>query len=159
MSIDREFTFLNQSKNSLNDWRNAKVSVDKLDNKPSKVVNFVKNSSLKYLICALLLTWWVASSKIDSKKVNYDRSGDYLISMEENDIKFSIENANTIISKNGVQSLQNYITNQNHVSKISTFVKIDDKYQDKISSNVKKYIDSKIYVDVLNKHINDKNTI
>lgn len=100
MSIDREFTFLNQSKNSLNDWRNAKVSVDKLDNKPSKVVNFVKNSSLKYLICALLLTWWVASSKIDSKKVNYDRSGDYLISMEENDIKFSIENANTIISKN-----------------------------------------------------------
>ena len=90
MSIDREFTFLNQSKNSSNNSNDTEFSINRWNTKPSKVVNFVKNSSLKYLISVLLLTWWTDLSKTNSKKINYDMSGDYLRVMEENDIKFDI---------------------------------------------------------------------
>ena len=38
-------------------------------------------------------------------------------------------------------------------------IKMDDDYQIKITQKVKKYIDSKIYVDILNKYIKDKNII
>ena len=99
MSIDREFTFLNQSKNSSNNSNDTEFSINRWNTKPSKVVNFVKNSSLKYLISVLLLTWWTDLSKTNSKKINYDMSGDYLKVMEENDIKYDINNSSTMFSK------------------------------------------------------------
>lgn len=130
MSIDREFRFLSKTWNSSNDWNDIKISINKWNNKPSKMVNFVRNSSLKYLISVLLLSWWTGLSKIDSKKVNYDMSEDRLTLMEENDIKFDINNANNMLSKHPDTDLAHLDkdqliiingekSNKNHISSIT----------------------------------------
>lgn len=63
MSIDREFTILNQSKNSLNDWKNQKISINNWNNRPSKMTNSLDKYS-KYLIPTLMLTaWWIVLNK------------------------------------------------------------------------------------------------
>ena len=58
MSIDREFRFLNKNWNSLNSWISAENSVNKWKARPFKMVDFIRTSTLKYLIPALLLGVW-----------------------------------------------------------------------------------------------------
>ena len=91
MSVDREFRFLSKSWNSLNSWISAENSVDKWKAKPSKMANFVKDSTLKYLIPALLLGIWCNGLKKDHwEKTVYDESAAPLI-LDENDINFNID--------------------------------------------------------------------
>lgn len=57
MSVDRNFAHLNNVKR---DWEKARNSANKWKNKPSKMVNFIKSSTLKLLIPALLMSWmWI----------------------------------------------------------------------------------------------------
>lgn len=75
MSIDREFTLLNKTWNSWVNWKDSKILIEKWKNKPWRTVDFVKNSSLKYLIPALMATfWWIGLSKGTWDKVVYDKS-------------------------------------------------------------------------------------
>lgn len=91
MSIDREFTFLNESWNSLNNWENLKNSVNEWKNKPWTMVNFIKDSTIKYLIPALMITfWWVELSKNRWKQEFYDESKAALL-LEEYDTDFKID--------------------------------------------------------------------
>ena len=103
MSIDREFTFLNKTWNSLSSCENVKNLVNEWKNKPWKMADFIKNSTLKYLIPALIMSlWWMELYKQNKKKVDYnkfDKSEAPVVYMEENDIKFSITNSNVTTSK------------------------------------------------------------
>lgn len=59
MSIDREFTFLNQSKNSSNNSNDTEFSINRWNNKYSKIVDSLDKYS-KCLIPTLMLTvWWI----------------------------------------------------------------------------------------------------
>ena len=90
MSIDREFRFLNETSNSLNSWNNIENSANKWNNKPSKMVDFVKNSTLKYLISALLIiTYWIELKNDAWKKLVCDESA-ALLSLEDNLLDFKI---------------------------------------------------------------------
>lgn len=91
MSIDREFRFLNQTWNSLIDWNNSKVSIEKWKDKPWKMVDFVKDSTLKYLVPTLMIAlWWVELSKNRWKQEIYDESKASLL-MEEYDSDFKLD--------------------------------------------------------------------
>ena len=91
MGIDREFRFLNAAWNSLNGWNNIENSDDKWKDKPSKMVDFVKNSTLKYLIPTLLITaWWIWLKKHIWEEHIYDESAAPLI-LDDNHLDFKID--------------------------------------------------------------------
>lgn len=91
MSIDREFRFLNETWNSFNSWKIVENSAKKWSSKPFKMVNFVKNSTLKYLIPALLISaCWIEFKKNDWNDSVYDESAAPL-SLEDNHLDFKID--------------------------------------------------------------------
>ena len=91
MSIDREFRFLNKSWDSLNNWASAENSVNEWIHRPSKMVDFVKSSTLKYLFPVLMVTaWWIAFNKSHWDKTAYDESAAPLI-LEDYDTSFKID--------------------------------------------------------------------
>ena len=91
MSIDREFRFLNETWNSFNSWKIIENSADKWKDKPSKMVDFVKNSTLKYLIPTLLITaWWIWLKKHIWEEHIYDESAAPLI-LDDNHLDFKID--------------------------------------------------------------------
>ena len=91
MSIDREFRFLNAAWNSLNSWNNTENSADKWNHKPSKMVDFVKNSTLKCLIPALLITaCWIELKNDNWKEPVHDESAAPL-TLEDNHLDFKID--------------------------------------------------------------------
>lgn len=91
MGIDREFRFLNAAWNSLNGWNNIENSANRWKDKPSKMVDFVKISTLKYLIPTLLITaWWIWLKKHIWEEHIYDESAAPLI-LEDNHTDFKID--------------------------------------------------------------------
>lgn len=91
MSIDREFRFLNEAWNSLNSWKIIENSADKWKDKPSKMVDFVKNSTLKYLIPTLLITaCWVELKNNSRNDSVYDESAAPLI-LDDNLLDYRID--------------------------------------------------------------------
>lgn len=84
MSIDREFRFLSKSWNSLNSWISTKNSVNKWKTNPSKMADFIKNSTLKYLVPALMITaWWMGINKHNSADNIHDESSLSMNSAED----------------------------------------------------------------------------
>ena len=91
MRIDREFRFLNETWNSFNSWKIVENSADKWKDKPSKMVDFVKNSTLKYLIPTLLITaCWVELKNNSRNDSVYDESAAPLI-LDDNHLDFKID--------------------------------------------------------------------
>lgn len=70
MSVDRVFAQLN---NIEKDWEKKENSVDKWKRGPSNSVNFIKSSTLKLLISALLVSWmWNTQNKNKSSLSSSD---------------------------------------------------------------------------------------
>ena len=91
MSIDREFIFLSKSWNSWNSWNNIENSANWWDKKPSKMTDFIKDSTLKYLVPALLITaWWIGLKKGSAEEPILDESAAPLI-LEDNHTDFKID--------------------------------------------------------------------
>ena len=91
MSIDREFIFLSKSWNSWNSWNNIENSANWWDKKPSKMADFIKDSTLKYLVPALLITaWWIGLKKGSAEEPILDESAAPLI-LEDNHTDFKID--------------------------------------------------------------------
>jgi len=91
MSIDREFRFLSKSWNSWNSWNNIENSANWWDKKPSKMADFIKDSTLKYLVPALLITaWWIGLKKDSAEEPILDESAAPLI-LEDNHTDFKID--------------------------------------------------------------------
>jgi len=91
MSIDREFRFLSKSWNSWNSWNNIENSANWWDKKPSKMADFIKDSTLKYLVPALLITaWWIGLKKGSAEEPILDESAAPLI-LEDNHTDFKID--------------------------------------------------------------------
>lgn len=87
MSIDREFPSLNKKKG----WEMSKTLINKQKNKPSKVANFVKTTTLKLLIPALLMSWWWISAIKSAKSGSVSKSENKkteLISDENNSLMY-----------------------------------------------------------------------
>ena len=119
MSIDRELIFLNKHWNLLNErkWN---------DKKPSKMVNFVKDSTLKYLIPSLMLTiWWFEWTLNDKEESIHDESASPFI-VDGINTNFIIEsNKHTLdISKDKsyevpIVVMNDDIYDENYISSIS----------------------------------------
>lgn len=85
MSVDREFRFLNETRNSLIDWNNSKISINEWKDKPYKTSNSVKNSTMKYIVPILMLTfWWINISKESFVNSNYDENKKLSILKDKN---------------------------------------------------------------------------
>lgn len=91
MSIDREFRFLSKSWNSWNSWNNIENSANWWDKKPSKMADFIKDSTLKCLVPALLITaWWIGLKKDSIEEPILDESAAPLM-LEDNHTNFKID--------------------------------------------------------------------
>jgi len=91
MSIDREFRFLSKSWNSWNSGNNIENSANWWDKKSSKMADFIKDSTLKYLVSALLITaWWIGLKKGSAEEPILDESAAPLI-LEDNHTDFKID--------------------------------------------------------------------
>lgn len=85
MNIGREPTILNKHWNSLIDWNNFETSIKKWKGKSWKMINFIKDSSVKYLIPALVITfWWIKLAKRHSENTNCNKDNTPLL-LEKDD--------------------------------------------------------------------------
>ena len=155
MSIDREFRFLNQSKNSLNDWKNQKNSIDKWMNKTSKMNNYVWNYA-KYLALVFMLTAWsVEVFKNNFNKGTWGETAmatndrDYIFKTNSNDIKLSKYLFD--IEKDNSESDNLILTDDNYEKNYISGIPLDEEHNYTPWTHMKQTVEETFYLSMCRK--------